>query len=333
MYHNEKKRSGRVAFSEPVSYRKNQTLLYCHEKGERLLTQFEQEMELTEQNDCMKTKRMIRTVPPAVRESLLYVQEMGWMQCKETHRCTRTDALESFLLLVIQKGQGKMEVAGESMTLHQSDVVFLDCRQPYTFCSDSRDPWQFIWVHWNGTVLPTLYEMFRQRTPSGVLHNAADPLKPLLSRLHNLVQNVTPDYEIYASECLAQLSTYLLTANAAAPAEGKHDSLQKWEQVHRYIDTHFSEKLTLESLSEQFGISKSYLLREFKKTYGVTIVQYINQCRMNHAKHLLRFTELQVEEIAQNCGIPDSSYFNRIFRTTEGISAGAYRKQWGDGIQ
>ena len=37
---------------------------------------------------------------------------------------------------------------------------------------------------------------------------------------------------------------------------------------------------------------------------------------------------IQIDTIAEECGIHDSSYFNRIFRTTEGISAGAYRRQW-----
>ena len=70
------------------------------------------------------------------------------------------------------------------------------------------------------------------------------------------------------------------------------------------------------------------MLREFKKQYGVTIMQYLNQCRMNHAKKLLRFTELSVEKIAESCGIPDASYFNRTFRASEGLSAGSFRNQW-----
>ena len=77
-----------------------------------------------------------------------------------------------------------------------------------------------------------------------------------------------------------------------------------------------------------FGISKYYMLRGFKKKYGITIIQFINQCRLNYAKKLLRFTDLQVDEISEKCGLQDSSYFNRIFRTIEGSSAGSYRKKW-----
>ena len=81
-------------------------------------------------------------------------------------------------------------------------------------------------------------------------------------------------------------------------------------------------------MGKRFSVSKYYMLRGFKRRYGVTIVQFINQCRMNYAKNELRFTDKQIDTIAEECGIHDSSYFNRIFRTTEGISAGAYRRQW-----
>lgn len=106
------------------------------------------------------------------------------------------------------------------------------------------------------------------------------------------------------------------------------ENTKKWEEIHQYIEAHFTEKITLEGLSQQFHVSKYYMLREFKKQYHVTIIQFMNQCRMNYAKKLLRFTDWRVEKIAEACGIRDASYFNRVFRTTEGISACEFRKRW-----
>ena len=108
-----------------------------------------------------------------------------------------------------------------------------------------------------------------------------------------------------------------------APADSTQVTLTDDE-----IDKLLSGEITLEELGKRFGISKYYMLRGFKRKYGVTIVQFLNQCRMNYAKNELRFTDKQIDTIAEECGIHDSSYFNRIFRTTEGISAGAYRRQW-----
>ena len=70
------------------------------------------------------------------------------------------------------------------------------------------------------------------------------------------------------------------------------------------------------------------MMRGFNRLFVLTIVLFIYQCRMNYAKYELRFTDKQIDSIAEACGLRDSSYFNRIFLTTEGISAGAYRRQW-----
>ena len=68
--------------------------------------------------------------------------------------------------------------------------------------------------------------------------------------------------------------------------------------------------------------------REFKKAYGITIANYIIAKRITYAKELLRFTSMQIEEIGQTCGIEDNSYFNKVFRKLEGMTASDYKKKW-----
>lgn len=281
----------------------------------------------TVENAYMESRRILRTPSALAREALLYVQEIGEMTCKEPRQNWR-NSLDSYLLILVEEGCGTVTVGEETLALQEGDVAFLDCHQPYSHCCDAREPWKILWVHWNGQVMPHLYEVFRQRNVSVVLGGAADWVEPVLLRLESIAREEAPDYELYESECLTQLMTLLLTKK---PERGRHasgETLQKWEQIHQYLEEHFAEKITLENLGKRFSVSKYYMLRGFKRRYGVTIVQFINQCRMNYAKNELRFTDKQIDTIAEECGIHDSSYFNRIFRTTEGISAGAYRRQW-----
>lgn len=249
------------------------------------------------------------------------------MTCKEPRQNWR-NSLDSYLLILVEEGCGTVTVGEETLALQEGDVAFLDCHQPYSHCCDAREPWKILWVHWNGQVMPHLYEVFRQRNVSVVLGGAADWVEPVLLRLESIAREEAPDYELYESECLTQLMTLLLTKKQERGGHASGETLQKWEQIHQYLEEHFAEKITLEDLGKRFSVSKYYMLRGFKRRYGVTIVQFINQCRMNYAKNELRFTDKQIDTIAEECGIHDSSYFNRIFRTTEGISAGAYRRQW-----
>lgn len=281
----------------------------------------------TVENAYMESRRILRTPSALARDALLYVQEIGEMTCKEPRQNWR-NSLDSYLLILVEEGCGTVTVGEETLALQEGDVAFLDCHQPYSHCCDAREPWKILWVHWNGQVMPHLYEVFRQRNVSVVLSGAADWVEPVLLRLESIAREEAPDYELYESECLTQLMTLLLTKKPERGGHASGETLQKWEQIHQYLEEHFAEKITLEDLGKRFSVSKYYMLRGFKRRYGVTIVQFINQCRMNYAKNELRFTDKQIDTIAEECGIHDSSYFNRIFRTTEGISAGAYRRQW-----
>ena len=81
-------------------------------------------------------------------------------------------------------------------------------------------------------------------------------------------------------------------------------------------------------IADEFFISKYHMSREFKKAYGITIANYIIAKRITYAKELLRFTDMQIEEIGQLCGIDDNSYFNKVFRRCEGMTASDYKKKW-----
>ena len=60
----------------------------------------------------------------------------------------------------------------------------------------------------------------------------------------------------------------------------------------------------------------------------MTVNDYLLQSRISHAKELLRFSDLAIEEIGENCGITPLYYFSRIFKQVEGISPREYRKKW-----
>ena len=66
----------------------------------------------------------------------------------------------------------------------------------------------------------------------------------------------------------------------------------------------------------------------FKEQFGITLLSYLDQVRITHAKQLLRFSELTVEEVGRKVGIEEGAYFNRVFKKVEGITPGEYRRMW-----
>ena len=91
------------------------------------------------------------------------------------------------------------------------------------------------------------------------------------------------------------------------------------------IDTDLSADLSLQTLSTALDVSASYLSSLFKRETGQTVTQYINRKRVDRAKHLLETTTLQIQTIAQHCGMEDSHYFARVFKKETGMTPNQYR--------
>lgn len=91
------------------------------------------------------------------------------------------------------------------------------------------------------------------------------------------------------------------------------------------IESDLSGNLSLKELAKENNVSSNYLSGLFKKENGVTLTEYVNSKRIEHAKHLLKSTNLQIQTIAQHCGIFDLHYFCRIFKKMTGKTPSAYR--------
>ncbi len=99
------------------------------------------------------------------------------------------------------------------------------------------------------------------------------------------------------------------------------------EKAVLFIDADLSQDLSLSTIAENLSISAGYLSSVFRKETGKTITEYVNEKRANHAAALLRGSSLQVQTVAQYCGIPDVNYFSKIFKRYHGTTPKEYRRQ------
>jgi YesN/AraC family two-component response regulator len=94
-----------------------------------------------------------------------------------------------------------------------------------------------------------------------------------------------------------------------------------------YIENDLTGDLSLSTVARNNNVSPGYLSGLFKKESGQTFTAYVNGRRIHRAKHLLRTTNLQVQTIAQHCGILDFHYFCRIFKNAVGVTPTEYRNK------
>lgn len=97
-------------------------------------------------------------------------------------------------------------------------------------------------------------------------------------------------------------------------------------KVITYVNTDVRANLTLHVLAEELSVNASYLSTLFKKEMGCTLTDYVNQCRIRHARKLLLSTDMPIKNVAAASGIADVYYFNRLFKRMTGSTPKAYRE-------
>ncbi|HLG28195.1 MAG TPA: bifunctional transcriptional activator/DNA repair enzyme AdaA [Paenisporosarcina sp.] len=110
--------------------------------------------------------------------------------------------------------------------------------------------------------------------------------------------------------------------------EGLHVPDEVWViQIVDYIDSHYSEPLTLEVLANMCHGSPYHLQRTFKRIKGITPVEYIRNVRIEYVKEHLKATDKSIGEIGARIGLPNTPYFITLFKKHTGYTPLQYRKE------
>jgi YesN/AraC family two-component response regulator len=108
-------------------------------------------------------------------------------------------------------------------------------------------------------------------------------------------------------------------------------SLRKYSEIVRnilnFVEFNLKEPLSLNLLAGQFNIVPAYLSRRFAVETGMTLTDFINTRRLEHARHLLDGSAMYIEEIAEECGYQDVNYFIRLLKRKYGKTPKKYQNE------
>ena len=97
-------------------------------------------------------------------------------------------------------------------------------------------------------------------------------------------------------------------------------------EVQSYIDRHYHEPISLETVAQQFFVSKEHLSRSFKSQTGENLSDYIVKKRMEKARELIVQDGISIKNAAELAGYVDLAYFYRVFKKHFGVTPGELRK-------
>ncbi|MDE6454368.1 MAG: PocR ligand-binding domain-containing protein [Dysosmobacter sp.] len=128
------------------------------------------------------------------------------------------------------------------------------------------------------------------------------------------------------TETLEALSAYIQLKGMILTAE--QTDLQKLEL---YLEQHYMEKLSLESISQQLHIGRTKLCSLAKELSGGRTLSYlIARRRIEAAKRLLLQSSMPISAVGEQVGISDYNYFSKVFRSATGMTPSAFRKNGRD---
>lgn len=217
----------------------------------------------------------------------------------------------------VLSGCGTLEIYDKKHKINAGQMFFIPSNTKMRYYPDKKQPWEYVWFTFSSEQILQYSSIvgFSKKNAVCNIPNF-EKIKYVLKRLFD---------ELLVGECgyFKVLSSFfdvmeICTSNSTSTGI---------ELVKRLIDENFySASFSIEQLCLDVGISHAHLLRLFKNAYGVTIIKYIINKRIELACELLRTTNLSVSSVAFSCGFSDEMHFMKMFKKVVGVSALNYRK-------
>jgi len=97
-------------------------------------------------------------------------------------------------------------------------------------------------------------------------------------------------------------------------------------RIRAYIDAHIGERISLDDLARQAGVSRFHFARQFRLSTGESPMGYLRRMRIERSKSILQSRETTIAEVAATLGFSDQSHFTRTFGRLVGVSPGSFAR-------
>ena len=164
-----------------------------------------------------------------------------------------------------------------------------------------------------------------------------DSAQPKDSKIIDLIQSAwkaeadeAPGFEFEVRNLLSQVVFMLSEGKAGeiySPTPRELRDMERTKLMITFMENHFADEIELKQVAQVAAISESECMRCFKRSTGLSPIQFLKEYRLVRAAELIRSTKSNVSDIATQCGFLDMSYFAKSFKQIFNVSPIEYRKK------
>lgn len=176
----------------------------------------------------------------------------------------------------------------------------------FTFVGDSENSYHIYDFHpYQSSLLPVMEDMLREIRHKKVYHE--EICRHYFAILMLRIQQITGE-------------DFVLSAPVDVPPECK--------MLKDYMNAHYQEDITLDTLAGVSHLNKYYLSHVFSRTFGISPINYLLERRILHSKELLKNYDYTVTQIAHLSGFSSANYFTQSFKKYTGLTPKGYRNKY-----
>ena len=238
-------------------------------------------------------------------------------------------------IFFITSGQGTFQIGNEVVSVKESDLILINPNCSHTERSvSSSDPLEYIVLALNNLAIGA--------SPSNLDDDTKDTLNAykilnfdkkkseILYNLNTLIRELEERNLNYELACKSILTLFLIqvmrnTSSDIFITENFKKVNIECMKIKNYIDSHYSENITLDFLSNLTYVNKFHLVHLFTKEMGISPINYLINKRIDESKNLLSTTNYSIRDISSIVGFSNSSYFSQMFKKITGISPKDFR--------
>ena len=269
----------------------------------------------------------------------LYIA-LGTLSAFPNHRmlCHWHDAFE---IISILEGSMYYQIGEQKMLLSAGDTLLINARQLHYGFSSQNSECRYYCILCQAELLGqnnrVLYRQFLapmlenqniSHLYFGAQEEISGSLFKLITEIYHEKESAVPAYELL---CLSKLYAlwHIVYPHTISPARDTRDysdeTLQK--DMVSYIQTHFSEHITLSDIAAAGHICQNKCCVIFRRYLQQSPIDFLNAYRLNISCGLLKHTSKSISDIALSCGFNHSSYYTKLFQRKYGCTPSTWRKQ------